>query len=467
MKMHRTFAAAALIAGTALAPATTTADDANPALRLTIYANGLTLVDEARTLHGSGSDTVRIKGVASTMIVDSVHLDTGGAAHVTEIALDSDILSARTLLERSVGKTVRVVRNHPTTGAEIIETAEVLSVKGGLILKIGDRIETTVPGRLVFDQVPDDLHTEPSLTMRLTESVTQPMDTRLGYLATGIDWDAVYTVVLNGDHDRMNIEGRAKISNAAGLDLSDARVSLVAGDVARQSRGPQVKMMMAGAARMESMAADAPQAVVRQELSAFHIYHLPGDVSIKDKETKQLRLLGADNVPVKRVLTYRGSPQVFGRVQGFRQPTPVALSVKMEGENENAIKQPLPGGLVRAYVRDGAGVLRFIGEDNVANTPVGNDVELNLGRAFNVTVARTQTDFKRLGDRTTEATVTLTVKNGGVKAAMVDVFETIPGDWQIIEQDQGHTRDGSSAKWIVAVAAKGESKLSYRVRVRR
>lgn len=466
MKFYRTFAAAAIVTGSIVGPLPTYADDANPALRLTIYANGLTLIDEARTLKGNGSDTVRIKGVASTMIVDSVYLDTGGQAHVAEFALDSDILNGRTLLERSVGKTVRVVRTHPTTGAEIVEAAEVLSVKGGLVLKIGDRIETSVPGRIVFDEVPDDLHVEPSLTLRLSEAVTQPMDTRLGYLATGIDWDAVYTVVLNGDHDQMDINGRAKISNAAGLDLSNAKVSLVAGDVARQSRGPQVKMM-AMAARAESMVADAPAAPQRQELSAFHMYHLPGEVSIKDKETKQLRLLGAEDVPVKKVLTYRGSPQVFGRVQGFRQPTPVALSVKMEGESKNAIGEPLPGGLVRAYVRDGAGVLRFIGEDTIGNTPVGNDVELNLGRAFNVTVARTQTDFKQLGDRTTEVAVTLSVKNGGEKAAMVDVYESIPGDWQIIEQGQGHTRDGSSAKWIVAVAAKGETQLSYRVRVRR
>lgn len=467
MKMHRPFAVAALLVGSFMASNISYADDANPALRLTIYANGLTLVDEARTLEGDGNDTVRIKGVASQMIVDSVHLDTGGAAHVAEFALDSDILSARTLLERSVGKTVRVVRSHPTTGAEIIETAEVLSVKGGLILKIGDRIETTVPGRLVFDHVPDDLHIEPSLTMRMTKPVTEPLHTRLGYLATGIAWGAVYTAVLNGDHDEMNLEGRARISNNAGLDLKDADISLVAGEVARQSRGPQVKMLM-GAARMESMAsADAPQMPQRQELSAFHIYQLPGKITIKDKETKQLRLLGRDDIPIKRVLTYRGSPQVYGRVQGFRQPTPVALSVKMDGEGENAIAQPLPGGLVRAYVRDGGGVLRFIGEDNIGNTPVGNDLELNLGRAFNVTVARTQTDFNKLGDRATEAAVTLTIKNGGEKSAMVDVFESIPGDWQITEQSQGHTRDGSSAKWIVAVAAKGETELTYRVRVRR
>ena len=137
MKMHRPFAVAALLVGSFMVSNVSYANDANPALRLTIYANGLTLVDEARILKGDGNDTVRIKGVASQMIVDSVHLDTGGAAHVAEFALDSDILSARILLERSVGKTVRVVRTHPTTGAEIIETAEVLSVKGGLILKIG------------------------------------------------------------------------------------------------------------------------------------------------------------------------------------------------------------------------------------------------------------------------------------------------------------------------------------------
>ena len=435
MKMHRSVALAALIVGTAFNPMTTHADDANPALRLTIYANGLTLVDEARTLKGDGKDTIRIKGVASQMIVDSVHLDTGGAAHVAEFALDSDILNAQTLLERSVGKSIRVVRNHPTTGAEIIESAEVLSVKGGLILKIGDRVETSMPGRLVFDQVPDDLHVEPSLTMRLTQPVTNDIDARLGYLSSGIDWGAVYTVVLNGDHDEMDLEGRARISNNAGLDLKDANISLVAGDVARRSRAPQVKMM-AMAARAESMAADAPQMPQRQELSAFHIYHLPGSVTIKDKETKQLRLLGRDDIPVKRVLTYRGAPQVFGPMRGHHQPVPVSLSVKMDGENKNAVGQPLPGGLVRAYVRDGAGVLRFIGEDNIGNTPVGNDVELNLGRAFNVTVARKQTDFKRLGDRATEAAVTLTIKNGGDKAAMVDVFESIEGKHDCTPKDR-------------------------------
>lgn len=466
MNLHRTVALAALIAGIGFSPMTTMADDANPALRLTIYANGLTLVDEARTIKADGKDTIRIKGVASQMIVDSVHLDTGGAAHVAEFALDSDILSAQTLLQRSVGKTVRVVRNHPTTGAEIVEVAEVLSVKGGLILKIGDRIETSVPGRLVFDQVPEDLHVEPSLTLRLTEPVTQDMDTRLGYLATGINWGAVYTAVLNGDHDEMDLEGRARISNNAGLDLKDAKISLVAGDVARQTRGPQVKLM-AMAARSESMAADAPASPQRQDLSAFHIYHLPGDVTIQDKETKQLRLLGRDGIPVKRVLTYRGSPQVFEPMRGNLQPVPVSLSVKMDGEAKGAIGEPLPGGLVRAYVRDGQGALRFIGEDNIANTPVGNDIELHLGRAFNVTVARKQTDFNKLGDRTTQASITLTVKNGGDKAAKVEVFENIPGDWQIIEQDQGHTRDGSAAKWLVAVAAKGETTLSYQVRVRR
>lgn len=466
MKMHRSFALAALIAGTMFSPLISIADDANPALRLTIYANGLTLVDEARMLKGDGKDTVRIKGVASQMIVDSVYLDTGGAAHVAEFALDSDILSAQTLLERSVGKTIRVVRTHPTTGAEIIETAEVLSMKGGLILKIGDRIETSVPGRLVFDQVPDDLHVEPSLTMRLTQPVTKDIDARLGYLSSGVEWGAVYTAVLSGDHDEMDLEGRARISNNAGIDLKNANISLVAGDVARQSMGGRPKMM-AMASRMESMAADAPQMPQRQELSAFHIYHLPGSVTIKDKETKQLRLLGRDDIPVKRVLRYRGSPQVFGPMRGHPQPVPVSLSVKMDGGNKNAISQPLPGGLVRAYVRDSAGALRFIGEDNIGNTPVGNDIELNLGRAFNVTVARKQTDFKKLGDRTTEAAVTLTVKNGGEKIATVDLLESIPGDWQITEESTDHKRDGSAATWKIDVPAGGETKVSYRVRVRR
>ena len=58
---------------------------------------------------------------------------------------DFDLLTPQKLLEKYVGKNVRVVRTHPTTGEETTETALVLAANQGLVLRMGDRIETGVP----------------------------------------------------------------------------------------------------------------------------------------------------------------------------------------------------------------------------------------------------------------------------------------------------------------------------------
>lgn len=128
---------------------------------------------------------------------------------------------------------------------------------------------------------------------------------------------------------------------------------------------------------------------------------------------------------------------------------------------------PLPAGLLRAYVRDDKGVLRFIGEDRVGNTALGQELALDLGTAFDVTVARKQTDFKQVAERQTETAFTLTLRNGAPAPAVVRVIEDIPGDWEILSETHTNKRDGIAATWEITVPAGGAVDLSYRVRVRR
>ncbi len=465
--MHiRPLSMAALVsAGLFLAPPSMAQDTPKTGLRLTVYANGLALVDEARTLPAGPGNVVRLDRVGPMMIADSVRVDLGKAAEVREIALDSDILTRSTLLERSLGKTVRVIRTNPATGAETVEDAQVLSVAGGLVLKIGDRIETDPPGRIVFDHVPDDLHAATVLTLHLDKPLEKPADARLAYLTNGISWNAVYTAVLNPGQDTLDLTGWAKVQNNAGVDFGSALVSLVAGDVAREAPAPRGKILM----RAEAMSAadtggfNAP----RSELSAFHMYKMPEPVTLKDKETRQLRLLAADGVVARRMLEYRSGAPVFGALRGVAEPQSVRQRIMIVNDVASHLGVPLPAGVVRAYVRDQDGALRFIGEDGIANTALGQELALNLGNAFDVTVERTQTDFRRVGDRITEAAFTLKVRNGGTKAAVVKVIEDIPGEWEILTESLSHARDGIAAEWQVPVAANDAVDLTYRVRVRR
>lgn len=433
--------------------------------RLTVYANGLALVDEIRKLDGMGKKTVRLDRVGPMMITDSVRLtlDNGPALH--EIALDSDILNRQTLLTRSLGKTVQLVRVNPVTGAETIEQAEVLSIAGGLVLRVGGRIETNPPGRIVFSDVPADLHATPTLSLTFAESLKGSVNAQIAYLTSGVSWNAVYTAVLTPSHDQVDLNAWAKITNNAGVDFANADVSLVAGDVRRESPAPRGKILM----RAEAMAASDAGGfnASRSELSAFHMYSMPGRVTLRDKETRQLRLLDAKGIKSERVLEYRSGAPVFGPVRGMQNPQPVRQRVKFSNNADSKLGMPLPAGLVRAYVHDSEGALRFIGEDRINNTTVGNEVSLDLGRAFDVTVKRQQTDFRRTGDRTTETAFTLTVRNGSTSATVVQVTEDIPGDWEILSESMTHRRDGVAATWDVSVPSKGQTDLIYRVRVRR
>ena len=64
---------------------------------------------------------------------------------------------------------MRIVRTNPGTGEETEETAEVLSTVGGVVLRIGDRIEVLredgIPARVIFDEVPPNLRANPTLSV--------------------------------------------------------------------------------------------------------------------------------------------------------------------------------------------------------------------------------------------------------------------------------------------------------------
>ena len=464
MKLPAAAAAAASLALFAASPGANAQQAADSAMNLTVYTNGLALVDEVRTLAPSGSDRLRIDGIGPQAIADSLIFATAEDVTVREIALDSDILSERALLKRSLGKTIKVARINPATGAEIIEDATVLSITDGIVLKIGDRIETTVPGRLIFDNVPADLSAQPALSVRMAAPLTQETPARLAYLTDGLSWDAVYTIVLTPALTTANLDGWARITNQAGIDLGPAQLSLVAGSVNRERAPMQGKILM----RAEAMAADAgSSAPTRDELAAFHLYRMPDVVTLADRETKQLSLMSAEGAVTQRVLEFRSSAPVYGSMRGVAQPVHAMQKVSFVNDVASGLGMPLPAGLVRAYVPDADGALRFVGEDRINNVPVGEDAALDLGRAFDITMTRQQTSFRSLGDRASEAGFTLKLKNGGTAPARVSVIEDIAGDWEMLQASLPHERDGLSAKWVVKVPAKGAVDLVYSVRVRR
>lgn len=444
------------------------------AVAVTIYNEDLALIKDTRKVKlDAGMNALALREVSGRMRPETAQLRSlskPGSFALLEQNFDFDLLTPAKLLEKYVGRSVRVVRIHPTTGAEMVETADVLSANNGVVLKIGDRIETGIPGRIVYDTVPANLRDRPTLVTQLNNKEAGEQTLELSYLTGGLSWQADYVAELNADDKALDLNGWVTLTNRSGTAYPNARLQLVAGDVNRVRNE-----MRAATQRREVLAkAAAPASDMAQEaLFEYHLYTLNRQTTLADNQTKQVALLNAQAVPVKKELLLQGSDYYYrSSVGNIGQKLKAAVYVEFDNRESSRLGMPMPRGVVRVYKKDSAGNAQFVGEDRIDHTPKNEKVRLRLGEAFDVTADKKQTDFKRREPNNKasyvyESAYEIRVKNAKREATTVIVREPVPGDWQMLEDSHRHTKVAAgTAQWEITVPAEGQTTLKYRVLVR-
>src|SRR6267378_599077 len=432
---------------------------------ITIYNENLALVkDTRRVTLEAGPNRLALREVSGRMRPETAQLRSlshPGALTLIEQNFDFDLLTPAKLLEKYVGRTVRVVKTHPTTGAESVETATVLAASNGVVLKIGDRIETGVPA---------NLRDRPTLVTELLSARAGAQTLELSYLSGGLSWKADYVAELNGADSALDLNGWVTLTNTSGTAYPNARLQLVAGDVNRVR-----DEMKLAAGRVRAMATpEAAASDMKQEsLFEYHLYTLGRPTTIADNQTKQVALLSAGGVPVVKELVLQGSDYYYrSSVGGIGQKMKVGVFVQFENRESSRLGMPMPKGVVRVYKKDSSGNAQFVGEDAIDHTPKNENVRLKLGEAFDVTADKKQTDFRRRepGNKASyvfESAYEIVLRNAKKEPATVVVREPVPGDWTMLEESSRHAKVAAgTAEWRVAVPAEGSATLRYRVLVR-
>ena len=280
---------------------------------VTIYNENLALVKDQRKLQlKRGTSSLAFRDVSARMRPETALMrstSAPGSVSVLEQNFDFDLLTPQKLLEKYVGRNVSIIRTNTATGVETTEQAQVLSANAGVVLKIGNRIETGIPGRIIYGDVPPNLRDRPTLVMSLDNTGAQQQDLELSYLTGGLAWKADYVVELNATEDKLDISGWVTLTNTSGATYRNARLQLVAGDV------NQVTPVMQGAVR--AMAAPAPamakarSEMVEESLFEYHLYTLTRPTTIAENQTKQVSLLSASGVPARKELLLRGNDYYY------------------------------------------------------------------------------------------------------------------------------------------------------------
>jgi hypothetical protein len=436
---------------------------------VTIYNNNRALVEDKRTLNlPSGRSRQEFRDVSAQIQPETVTLS-GRGIGIVEQNFDFDLLSPSALMQNAVGQTVTLVRVNPATGAEVRERAKILAANGGVVMQVGDRVEVLrddgLPARVIFDQVPASLRARPTLSVTLESDGGGARPVTLTYLTPGLGWSADYVALFDEANGRMDLQGWITLTNNSGTPYVNASTLLVAGAVAPpvndrwglNSYGYPTPPPPPPAPPPPGLTRAGTETAPRQRLGDFYLYPLPERTTIADKQTKQVSFLDVQSTPTARAYEFRN-----GWMAATDYPISVNTVLRFSTSRNQGLGDALPAGTVRVYERDARGAPQFVGEQSIGHTPMGSDLSLPIGQAFDIKVKPVTVERTRLtGDRwRTRMSYALT--NASPKAVTVDLVQSgLFGDTRITEQSLRSERvSADEARWRVPVPANGSATVT-------
>jgi hypothetical protein len=429
----------------------------NQRLAITIYNGGQALVQDVRSLDlPAGRRRIELRDVSNQIQPASVSLSAADLS-IVEQNFDFDLLTPSKLMEKAVGKQVQIVRTNPGNGQQVTETATVLAANGGVVLKIGDRIEVLrddgTPTRVIFDGVPENLRARPTLSVTVDSARAGRRDATLTYLTRGLNWRADYVAVFDEKASRLDFQGWITLINQTSTTFSDVKTELVAGTPQTVGPGPNpnpgpIRGVVRGGAEANP-----------SELGDTYFYPLKERTTIAANQQKQVGFIEANQVAAQRVYQFRTS--VF---QSLTNPAHADAVLQFSNSRAGGLAAPLPAGTVRIYMRDTDGALKLIGESNIGHTPQGSDLSLRTGEAFDITVQPTVVSEQTVDKKHTRHEMSYLVRNAKDTPVTVQLRQgTFMPNLKVLEESIKSQRvDASEVEWSVQVPAQGETKLTFR-----
>ena len=416
-------------------------------LSLTIYNGGFAAVKEIREINLNGNeDEIIFADVAQQIETNSLLVD---GIEILEFNYDYDLISKQKLLKKYINK--EVFLRDRQTGEK--KSCRLLSVEdyGTNVLEDNKTKEIYIEaaGELILPALSAGLMIKPALIWKIIKSSADNVN--VSYLSQGFKWTANYVIeVLK---DTLNIAGWSEIENKSGTGYENAKIKLIAGDVKRV-KDYSVARRHYEYEEMQFQVADRAESLPEEKsFFDYHMYTLNKRTSLKNNQTKQVKLLNGFKIPFKKYYVLDLSCNK------------VNVIVEFTNIKENGLGIPIPGGKAKVYKADEAdNSLEFIGEDRISHTPKNQDIKLNIGNAFDITFEYSQVDTKTMNKYFHYKNKCIINNN---KEEDVEVhFECyMTGIWEILKSTHDYvSKSADLVEFIVLVKANSEERIFFEYR---
>jgi hypothetical protein len=434
-----------------------------PPLSVTIYTDDLALVQDRRQIDVKGGrQRIEFEGISAQIRPETVSL----SAHditIIEQNFDFDLLTPAKLMEKAVGGQVTIVRTNPSTGAETREQAEVLATNGGVVLKIGQRIEVLrddgLPVRVIFDKVPDNLRAHPTLSVTIDGAHPGARPATLSYLTPGLGWRADYVALYDEAQGQIDVQGWVTLTNSSGATYQDAATVLVAGNPAQAGSRP---VNFRAPAPRSSLQEAGTESGSRDRVGDYYLYPLSQPTTIANLQTKQVSFLEVAGVPAEHGYEFRNRWLGTADASGVATPQSAKSTYSFSTSAHSGLGDQLPAGVLRFYERDRRGAPQFIGESRIEPTPMGSTLSLATGDAFDVKVRASVEKRTRLANLEWQTDMRYQLTNALPREVTVHLLqEGLRGDARLLSESLKSTRRSAEvAEWVVSVPANGKTDVT-------
>lgn len=412
-------------------------------LSVTVYNHGQALVHEVRSMDiEKGQNKVLFENVPTTINPKTLQirsLTNPDKFKILDMNYEYDLINTKTLLDKHVGQKLFVQIADPEDSSRLVTKEALLIANNNRpVFKMDERIYIGNYDSVLLSKIPDGLRASPTLVWLVENQGKEKQNIEVSYLANGIKWEADYVLSLDRDEETASLNGWVTLDNKSGRSFENANLKLVAGDV--NVVKPQVMRKNMDMMAMESAPASG---MTQEELFEYHLYSLGRNINIKNKQMKQVSLLNAPKINIKKELvsSFGSYGHVNQRRDLFEQD--VLAYISFVNEEKSGLGLPLPKGTIRAYQSSMDGSKVFIGEDRVGHTPVNRDVKLKLGKSFDVKVERTLVDSYNVSNKTWRQSWEIEVHNSKKASQKITLHERFPADWEIVSSSHEYKKNSA------------------------
>ncbi|HEY5721259.1 MAG TPA: hypothetical protein VIT45_02965 [Allosphingosinicella sp.] len=472
------------------------------------WLEGFALITEKRTITiPAGESEIRFVGVAGGILPQSA-IVSGLPSGVGEKNRDARLLSPGALISASLGKRVHIRRTNPVTGAVTESEAVIRSGPQGIILQTAEGVEalrcTGLPETPFYDQVPAGLSDKATLAVTTSSAAPATVTVSLSYLASDFDWQAFYVVDVAPGAKTFDIFAWLTLANGNDESFVDAQTQAVAGTLNREEEdrqrayAPQIDLRcwpqgrtheiplqslptappFAGAPtsyasdgqdivvtgsriRREMLTSTSPVTVLnaqQEELGDLKLYRIPEPVTVAAHAQKQVALLRKTGVPFDRLYA------VAVRLNDEDEdPRPASILMRTKNVTKKHLGLPLPAGGLAVF-EQAEGRRMLVGENGIADTAVGQDLEIYVGESPDIRA--TQRMIEEIDDEDDDWSrrrFEVEISNASPHAAKVEVELPLYDDVLIGKTSRKLGEKNGRRIWIVKVKPRSRARLTYLV----